>query len=167
MAKKTIPPMKVESIRHQDKRANIPTEELRDFVAEDEDTPQTMRYPRDPSLDPQLVWKGKDEQDRADLAVPVVPIYIQEKIHPQAIIHALPRIDQSGDDQPDLFADFNGGPTDFDQKIDFYHHEERLTTLRQGIFAPHGPRARAWYSTGPKPNKRVTRGHKGSWGAKT
>ena len=44
-----------------------------------------MLYPRDPSLDPQLVWKGKDEQDRQDLAVPVVPVYIQEKIHPQAL----------------------------------------------------------------------------------
>jgi adenine-specific DNA-methyltransferase len=127
MAKKTTTEMKVESIRHQDKRANIPTEELRDFVAEDEDTPQTMLYPRDPSLDPQLVWKGKDEQDRQGLAVPVVPIYIQEKIHPQAIINALPRIEQPGDDQAHLFADFNGGPVDFDQKIDFYHHEQNWT----------------------------------------
>jgi adenine-specific DNA-methyltransferase len=76
MAKK-----KVESLRHKDKRKNIPTEELRDFVADDEHAPKTMLYPRDPSLDPQLVWKGKDEQDRADLAVPVVPIYIQEKMH--------------------------------------------------------------------------------------
>ena len=59
--------------------------------------PKTMLYPRDPSLDPQLVWKGKDEQDREDLAVPVVPIYIQEKIHPQAIIDALPRIEKAGD----------------------------------------------------------------------
>ena len=79
----------VESLRHKDKRANIPTEELRDFVADDERAPKTMLYPRDPSLDPQLRWKGKDEQDRADLAVPVVPIYIQEKTHPQAIIDAL------------------------------------------------------------------------------
>jgi adenine-specific DNA-methyltransferase len=117
MAKKTTPPTKVESIRHKDKRANIPTEELRDFVAEDEGAPKTMLYPRDPSLDPQLVWKGKDAQDREDLAVPVVPIYIQEKIHPQAIINALPRIEQLDDDQPNLFADFNGGPVDFDQKI--------------------------------------------------
>ncbi len=78
---------------HKDKRANIPTEELRDFVADEELAPKTMLYPRDPSLDPQLVWKGKDEQDREDLAVPVVPIYIQEKIHPQAIIDALPRIE--------------------------------------------------------------------------
>jgi len=117
-------PAKVESIRHKDKRANIPTEELRDFVADEELAPKTMLYPRDPSLDPQLVWKGKDQQDREDLAVPVVPIYIQEKIHPQAIIDALPRIERAGDSQPNLFADFNGGPTDFAQKIDFYHHEQ-------------------------------------------
>ena len=79
----------VQSIKHKDKRANIPTEELRDFVAEDEQTPKTLLDPRDPSIDPQLVWKGKDEQDRQDLAVPMVPIYIQEKIHPQAIIEEL------------------------------------------------------------------------------
>ena len=105
----------VESIRHKDKRKNIPTEELRDFVAEDEHAPKTMLYPRDPSLDPQLVWKGKDEQDREDLAVPVVPIYIQEKIHPQAIIDALPaHRRRPATQQLDLFADFNGLPDDFD-----------------------------------------------------
>jgi hypothetical protein len=93
--KKTAQSAKIESIRHKDKRANIPTEELRDFVADDEKAPKTMLYPRDPSLDPQLVWKGKDEQDRADLAVPVVPVYIQEKIHPQAIIEDFKR--QSAD----------------------------------------------------------------------
>jgi adenine-specific DNA-methyltransferase len=124
MAKKINTRTKVESIRHKDKRKNIPTEELRDFVADEELAPKTMLYPRDPSLDPQLVWKGKDEQDRADLAVPVVPIYIQEKIHPQAIIDALPRTEQPEDNQSNLFADFNGGPHDFDQKVDFYHHEQ-------------------------------------------
>jgi adenine-specific DNA-methyltransferase len=83
MARKKAPAeTKVESIRHKDKRTNIPTEELRDFIADDEQAPKTMLYPRDPSLDPQLVWRGKDGQDRQDLAVPVVPIYIQEKIHP-------------------------------------------------------------------------------------
>ena len=77
MARKKAPAeTKVESIRHKDKRTNIPTEELRDFIADDEQSPKTMLYPRDPSLDPQLVWRGKDEQDRQDLAVPVVPIYI-------------------------------------------------------------------------------------------
>ena len=124
MANKTATQTKVASIRHKDKRANIPTEELHDFVADDELAPTTMCYPRDLSLGPQLVWQGKDEQDREDLAAPVVPVYIQEKIHPQAIINALLRIEQPGDHQPNLFADFNGGPTDFAQKIDFYHHEQ-------------------------------------------
>ena len=124
MAKKENTRKKVESIRHKNKRANIPTEELRDFVADEELAPRTMLYPRDPSLDPQLVWKGKDEQDREGLAVPVVPVYIQEKIHPQAIIDALPRTERTGDAQTNLFADFNGGPADFAQRIDFYHHEQ-------------------------------------------
>ncbi len=82
-------PKPVEALKHKDKRVNIPTEELREFVKTEEEAPKTMLYPRDPSLDPQLVWKGKDEQDREDLAVPVVPIYIQEKIHPQALIEDL------------------------------------------------------------------------------
>src|SRR5712664_2418632 len=113
--------------KHRDTRRNIPTEELRDFVADEEFAPKTILYPRDSSLDPQLVWKGKDEQDRQDLAVPVVPVYIQEKIHPQAIVDALPRSEQSNSDQPNLFADFNGGPQDFAQKVDFYHHEQNWT----------------------------------------
>lgn len=122
MAKaKTTTSVAVDSIRHQDTRKNIPTNELREFMAEDEQTPKTMRYSRDPSLDPQLVWKGKDEQDGQDLTVQVVPIYIQEKIHPQALINALPR--QQENQQLDLFADFDG-LDDFDQKVDFYHHEQ-------------------------------------------
>src|ERR1039458_5295066 len=124
MPKRSAAPLKVDSIRHKDKRTNIPTEELRDFVADDELAPKTILYPRDSSLDPQLVWKGKDEQDQADLAVPVVPIYIQEKIHPQAVIDALPRKEEAEAMLPNLFADFNGGPKDFEQKVDFYHHEQ-------------------------------------------
>ena len=45
------------------------------MVAEQEAKPKAVLYPRDPSLDPQLVWKGKDEQDRQPLEVPAVPIY--------------------------------------------------------------------------------------------
>jgi adenine-specific DNA-methyltransferase len=79
MAKKPKAPTEITSTRHKnDRRDNIPTEELRDFVAEDEKAPTTMLYPRDPSLDPQLVWKGKDEQDQAAVEVPVVPTYTQE-----------------------------------------------------------------------------------------
>ena len=74
MAKKPKPPTEITSTRHKhDTRVNIPTEELRDFVAEDEKAPKAVLYPRDQSLDPQLVWKGKDEQDANPLEVPVVP----------------------------------------------------------------------------------------------
>ncbi|OEU72394.1 MAG: DNA methylase [Desulfuromonadales bacterium C00003107] len=115
---KTTP---VESVKHKDKRANIPTEELRDFVKEDENQPKTVLYPRDPSLDPQLVWKGKDEQDQQDLAVPSVPIYIQEKIHPQTIIEDVRRtVRKEIPAQFTLFADFNG--LEFEEMIDFYRH---------------------------------------------
>lgn len=114
----------MDSLKHTTAtRTNIPTEELRDFVAEDEAAPKTMRYPRDPDLDPQLVWKGKDEQDSADLEVPVVPIYRQEHIHPQALIEdvrASAKKSQPG--TLDFFSDFNGLPKDFADRVDFYHH---------------------------------------------
>ena len=123
MVKKTNQ-TKIDSFKHKDKRKNIPTKELRDFVVDDELSPKGILYPRDLSLDPQLVWKGKDEQDSQNLVVQAVPLYIQEKIHPQAVINDLPKIEQSKDNQLMLFSDFNGGPHDFDQKIDFYHHEQ-------------------------------------------
>jgi len=121
--KRTRSAVEVSSVKHKDKRANIPTEELRDFVAEDEEHPKSMLYPRDPSLDPQLVWKGKDEQDLKDLEVPVVPVYIQEKIHPQALIEDLRRTAKEGQPgQADLYADFNG--IKFEEMVDFYRHEQ-------------------------------------------
>lgn len=114
----------IESIKHKDARVNIPTHELRDFVVEDEAKPGNLVYPRDQSLDPQLVWKGKDDQDRQDLSVPVVPVYIQEKIHPQALVENLRDTAKAGEPEPELslFADFNG-IDDFEKKVDFYHHE--------------------------------------------
>lgn len=115
---------KVVATKHKDKRANIPTEELRDFVKDDERAPKKQLYPRDPSLDPQLVWKGKDEQDAADLAVDVVPIYIQEKIHPLAIVEDVrASAAKTVEAQADLFADFNG--IAFEDYIDFYNHGQK------------------------------------------
>src|SRR3954469_23325297 len=87
--RKPTGPTPIDAIKHKDARVNIPTQELRGFVATDEAAPSKMLYPRDPSLDPQLVWKGKDEQDRADLAVDVVPIYIQEVIEPRVVVEAV------------------------------------------------------------------------------
>jgi adenine-specific DNA-methyltransferase len=77
----------VESLKHREaRRKNIPTAELETLVSEDEQAPKTIRYKRNTDLDPQLVWRGKDEQDAEDLMVDSVPIYIQEKIKPEAII---------------------------------------------------------------------------------
>jgi adenine-specific DNA-methyltransferase len=117
-------PVPVDALRHDEKRANIPTEELHDFVADDERAPGQALYPRDPSLDPQLVWKGKDEQDREPLAVPSVPIYIQEKVHPRVIVENLRETTAAGEPEPEmtLFDDFDG--IEFEELVDFYEHEQ-------------------------------------------
>jgi len=123
--RKTKTATPVESVKHKDTRKNIPTSELGSFVADDEKAPKTVLYPRDPSLDPQLVWKGKDEQDGEDLQVPAVPVYIQEKVHPQALIENLRETAAASEREPELtlFDDFNG-LTDFDKKVEFYQHDQ-------------------------------------------
>ena len=116
MAKKPI-----NHYEHTDKLPNNPTQELSGF-AENEDFAPT-RYPRDVALDPQLVWKGKDQQNDDDLEVAAVPIYIQEHIQPQAIIENIRAHDQKESEQiGTLFEGFND--LDFDQKIEFYQHEQ-------------------------------------------
>jgi adenine-specific DNA-methyltransferase len=123
--RKTSPgPIPVEATQHGDTRVNIPTGELADFVADDEKQPTTVLYPRDPTLDPQLVWRGKDEQDLAEyLRVASVPIYIQEKIDPRAIVENLRSTATANGPEPELtlFDDFDG--LEFDQVVDFYAHE--------------------------------------------
>lgn len=121
---------KINYNKHKDKRVNNPTMEKRNFFVEEEHAPYPMLYPRDPSLDPQLVWKGKDDQDREDLAVPTVPIYKQEHIHPKAIIEDLQRNGEreKKQEQPALFADFNGMEAEddldkFQKSTEFYQHE--------------------------------------------
>lgn len=122
--KKTKLSKPIDSVKHKDKRKNIPTRELADFVIKEEQKPYARLYPRDPSLDPQLVWKGKDEQDSQDLSVPTVPIYIQEKIAPEALIENLREEQKKGvqEPQPDLFSDFNG--IDFERLVEFYQHDQ-------------------------------------------
>ncbi len=122
-SEKSKTPVNIEAFKYKDRRANIPTEELRDFVLKDEASPKVIIYPRDPSLDPQLVWKGKDEQVTIDLAVPAVPVYIQEKIHPKHIIEDLRAQAKEGKpSQLELFADFNG--LQFEELVEFYQHEQ-------------------------------------------
>lgn len=71
-----------------------------------------------------MVWKGKDEQDQKGLEVPALPIYIQEKIHPKALIEDLRRQakKEKPEDQIDLFGDFNG--IAFQDLVDFYSHKD-------------------------------------------
>jgi adenine-specific DNA-methyltransferase len=71
----------VESLKHDaDKRKNIPTAEYQSVIQKEEEKPKTIKYPRNTDLDPQLVWRGKDEQDWSDLVVHAPPLYIQEKV---------------------------------------------------------------------------------------
>ena len=122
MARRTrVPggPVPVDAIRHEDKRVNIPTADSEELLDEDAARPIPLRWQRDPSLDPQLVWKGKDDQDGEDLVVDAPPIYIQEKIVPQVIIENLRRA--KGQDQLDLFGDFDG--LSGWETVEYYQHE--------------------------------------------
>src|SRR5271165_6826569 len=84
---------KVETLSHEKaSRLNIPTAEYQSVMRTDELSPIRAAYERrNRDLDPQLVWKGKDEQDWSDLVVPAPPLYIQEKIHPKVLIDDLQR----------------------------------------------------------------------------
>ena len=82
MAKKAAQ-KSIDTIKHTgDKRKNIPTAEHRSVLDKAQVAPRELRYPRNTDLDPQLVWRGKDERDWSDLVVQAPPLYIQEKVHP-------------------------------------------------------------------------------------
>ena len=118
----------VEAITHRSaKRRNIPTAEHESVVPDDERQPRPVRYQRNRDLDPQLVWRGKDEQDWSDLVVSAPPLYIQEKVQPKALVDDLlretkARRDEQSPPQPTLFADFNGLPEGA-ERTEFYQHE--------------------------------------------
>ena len=87
MAKKPPSPKSVEALTHEsDKRKNIPSAEQQSIVQKEHEQPRQVKYPRNTDLDPQLVWRGKDQQDWSDLVVNAPPLYIQEKVHPKALI---------------------------------------------------------------------------------
>ena len=120
--------MDVATIRHDEAtRKNIPTAEHQSVMEKNEQSPVRVAYDRrNRDLDPQLVWRGKDEQDWSDLVVQAPPLYIQEKVHPKVLIDDLLRRSKAdakaADTQCDLFADFNGLPDD-NAKTEFYQHD--------------------------------------------
>jgi adenine-specific DNA-methyltransferase len=120
----------VETLKHdEDKRINIPTAEYQSVMQPDKQDPIRVAYERrNRDLDPQLVWRGKDEQDWSDLVVHAPPLYIQEKVHPKVLIDDLLRQTKEAASQKpgfqfDLFADFNGIPQGVD-KTEFYQHDQ-------------------------------------------
>lgn len=112
------------------RRKSIPTAERQPILREEDQNPVSVTYERrNRDLDPQLVWRGKDEQDWSDLVVQAPPLYIQEKIHPKVLIDDLLRqtkASQNMDKQLDLFADFNGIPQGAD-RTEFYQHDQNWT----------------------------------------
>ena len=148
-------PKRVDTLKHKPRRKNIPTQENSGFMEPEDAAPVRLEFPRryspathrelykrngdlDPQLvwrgnnvgegDVQLVWKGKDDEDAGPLTVDAAPIYIQEKVHPKAIIADIRRRQQGAQDwrydtdAPDLFADFNGIP-DIEDKLKYYDHD--------------------------------------------
>ena len=119
----------VDTFRHEGaKRRNIPTAEYQSVLKPEHEKPREVRYPRNTDLDPQLVWRGKDERDWSDLVVQAPPLYIQEKVQPKALIDDLLRQTQESraqepGHQPDLFSDFNGLPEGVD-RTEFYQHDQ-------------------------------------------
>ena len=135
MPRKTAAPKTkpVEAFRHDnERRVNLPSAEDQPLMRDEERSPVRIAYERrNRDLDPQLVWRGKDEQDASDLIVNAPPLFIQERVHPKALIDDLMRQSQNWHEaetlgyQPgfaDIFADFNGLPEDAD-RTEFYQHD--------------------------------------------
>ena len=130
---RTRTPKSVGNVSHEEaKRRNLPSAEHQPLMRDEERHPIRVAYERrNRDLDPQLVWRGKDEQDWSDLVVNAPPLYIQERVHPKALVDDLmrqtaKRRDAEAEglqaDFADLFSDFNGLPSE-DAKTEFYQHD--------------------------------------------
>lgn len=132
MPKKTNPKKSIEALKHTEaSRKYIPTAEYQSVLSAEQQTPIQVAYARrNPDLDPQLVWRGKDMQDWSDLIVQAPPLYIQEKIQPKVLIDDLRQQTHAqrkeNAQQMDMFADFNGIPPEAD-KTEFYQHDANWT----------------------------------------
>jgi adenine-specific DNA-methyltransferase len=118
-------------VHEEASRTNIPTAEYQSVLQRETEEPLRVSYERrNRDLDPQLVWRGKDEQDWSDLVVQAPPLYIQEKVHPKVLIDDLLRQTREGQpngaEQLNLWADFNGMPEGAD-RTEFYQHDHNWT----------------------------------------
>jgi hypothetical protein len=157
-ARKGTGPTPVEAITHDDKRVNIPTADAQDFVDPATRAPVRLRYPRDPTLDPQLVWNGKDDQDSDDLLVEAPPLYIQEKVDPRVLIENLRRTASRPQDEPELtlFDTFDG--LEGMQSIEFYKHAANWSN-RCSVFVQIGDENVGQPAAGSRPLPASGSGH--------
>ena len=132
MPKKPASEKQIESFVHDDaSRRNIPPAEFQTMVRNQEKTPIQVAYERrNPDLDPQLIWRGKDLLDESPLVVNAPPLYIQEKIHPKVLIDDLKRRSKEGSssqtgfvEQIGLFDTIKGDASE-GAKTEFYQHDQ-------------------------------------------
>jgi len=124
MTDKTTP---IDPITHADERVNIPTPELAPMMDPAAAAPIKVAYEtRNSDLDPQLIWRGKDIDQEA-LSVDAPPIYLQEQVHPKAIIEDLraggKRNGEGGG--ASLFDHFGITDEDREAEIEFYKHHRK------------------------------------------
>ncbi|MFF2199692.1 site-specific DNA-methyltransferase [Streptomyces sp. NPDC058145] len=118
----------VTAITHEETRSNIPTADNSIFLDEEDTAPRkvpvqrTAATPGGAVTEPELVWRGKQEQDAAGLIVDAPPLFIQEKIDPRALVESLRREEAGGFEQPSLYDDFDG-LADW-EAVEFYEHEQ-------------------------------------------
>jgi adenine-specific DNA-methyltransferase len=113
----------VVSYKHKDKRKRIPTQEESVKLSAREKQPIKKRYEYDPSLDPQLIWSGKKEAGE-EFGVSTVPIYVQEKVAPEAIIARLKQRSNESDQEVQLTLFGETAAEQFRKAVEFYKHED-------------------------------------------
>lgn len=123
MARKKVPQpttaAPIKSYKHRTKRPRIPTQEESKDLTSREKRPVKKKYAYDPSLDPQLIWAGKEEAG-AEFSVSTVPIYVQENIAPEGIIARL-KAGVSESQQMMLFGET--AEVQASKAVEFYKHE--------------------------------------------
>ena len=125
---------KVEALTHTgDARVNIPTAELASVMPDADREEIRVAYERyygNGERVPQLIWRGKDEQDWTDLVTVAPPLFVEEKVHPKALVDDLMRLSAASREEAEeyqtemaaLFDDFNGLPEGAD-RTEFYRHD--------------------------------------------
>jgi len=118
---------KIEPITHDADRVNIPTPELAPMMDPADAAPIRAAYARrNPDLDPQLIWRGKD-MGATHVSADAPPIYLQEQVHPKAIIEDLRKGGQRNGEGggADLFDHFGLTDDATEAEVEFYRHSTR------------------------------------------